>query len=145
MITNTQIRIIHTLKNIIGMPDEPYRKLLSSFDVYSSKNLTETEANIVIECLNDKVKTFKTKKLKKYDDLIGRDEEMATPLQLRKIEVVWDEICDVKDVFYQTKRLRKFIKRQYHLDDIKFLSKKQATKLIVALEKIKREKDLKAI
>jgi hypothetical protein len=51
----------------------------------------------------------------------------------------------VKDVFYQTKRLRKFIKRQYHLDDIKFLSKKQATKLIVALEKIKREKDLKAI
>ena len=41
--------------------------------------------------------------------------------------------------------LRKFVKRQCKLDDIKFLSKREASKLIAVLEKIKKEKDLKAV
>ena len=51
MVTTFQIKKIHTLKNLIGMDDDLYREILKSFDVQTSKNLTFTEASIVIENL----------------------------------------------------------------------------------------------
>ena len=48
MSTQLQIRRIHTLKTFLCMSDEVYRKMLQSFQVCSSKNLTEAEANILI-------------------------------------------------------------------------------------------------
>ena len=53
MSTSLQIKQIHTLKNILGLDDDLYREMLASFGVYSSKKLTETEANILIEILQD--------------------------------------------------------------------------------------------
>ena len=84
MRTSLQIKQIHTLKNILGLDDDLYREMLASFGVYSSKKLTETEANILIEILQDKTKKLKLAKPKKYDDLSERDSKMSTPLQLRK-------------------------------------------------------------
>ena len=68
-----------------------------------------------------------------------------TPLQLRKIEAIWWDICDSAESVKQIRSLRKFIKRQCKIDDIKFLSKREASKLIAVLEKIKSEKLLKAL
>ena len=51
MITPSQIRKIHTLKNQLGLDDDQYRELLHSFDVSSCKQLGEDEANIVIQNL----------------------------------------------------------------------------------------------
>ena len=59
MSTSLQIKQIHTLKNILGLDDDLYREMLASFGVYSSKKLTETEANILIEILQDKTKKLK--------------------------------------------------------------------------------------
>lgn len=145
MITSAQIKIIHTLKNKLCLDDDLYRDMLASFDVCSSKDLTETEAKIFIQILNDKVKILKSRIIRKYDDFAGRDDSMATPQQMRKIEAVWSDICKFKDRSQQARTLRRFTRRQYKVDDIRFLSKKQASKYIVALEKIKIEKDLKAI
>ena len=91
-----QIRQIHTLKNILGLDDDLYREMLSSFGVYSSKNLTQTEAALFISILNDKIKYTKINCNKKYDDLYGRDSEMATPPQMRKIEVLWKYVTKIK-------------------------------------------------
>ena len=88
MSTSLQIKQIHTLKNILGLDDDLYREMLASFGVYSSKKLTETEANILIEILQDKTKKLKLAKPKKYDDLSERDSKISTPLQLRKIEAI---------------------------------------------------------
>ena len=57
MSTFTQIKQIHILKNLIGLEEDLYREMLASFGVYSSKNLTETEASIFIDILNEKVAT----------------------------------------------------------------------------------------
>ena len=65
MSTQLQIKQIHTLKNILGLDDDLYRDMLASFDVCSSKSLTETEANIFISILNDKVKVLKNSGYKK--------------------------------------------------------------------------------
>ena len=95
--------------------------------------------------LNDKSKKVKPSKPKKYDDLSQRDTKMSTPLQLRKIEAIWWDICDSAESVKQIRSLRIFIQRQCKIDDIKFLSKREASKLIAVLEKIKSEKLLKAL
>jgi len=145
MITAFQIKQIHTLKNILGLDDDLYRDMLASFDVYSSKSLTETEAKIFISILNDKVKVLKNANLKKYDDFIGRSQIMATPLQLRKIEATWADICNSDDKKEQRDSLRKYIKKQFRVDDIRFMTKNKASRVIAILEQIRIKKYLKAL
>ena len=55
MASSSQIRKIHTLKNVLCLDDDLYREMLMSFDVQSSKDLTYTEAIIFTEILEDKV------------------------------------------------------------------------------------------
>lgn len=62
MSTALQIKRIHTLKTQLGIDNELYHEMLASFGVCSSKNLTETEAEILIEILNDKSKKVKPSK-----------------------------------------------------------------------------------
>ena len=67
MSTVYQIKKIHTLKNILGLDDDLYRDMLASFGVCSSKNLTQAEAQIFIEILQEKVNVLKNNIYKKYD------------------------------------------------------------------------------
>ena len=138
MSTLQQIRKIHTLKSLLCMSDEVYRKLLHSFDSVSSKTLTEAEADILISILDAKVRILN---LKKYDGFIGRDGDMATPLQLRKMEVVWKSICKNKAKKHRYKSLRRYLSLHFHINDIRFLTKERAGKIIGIMEK----KILKAV
>ena len=58
MITTSQIRIIHTLKSQLGLDDEIYKDILHSFDASSCKQLSEAEARIVIQNLQEKLDTL---------------------------------------------------------------------------------------
>ena len=49
MATISQIRKIHTLKNILDLDDDLYIEMLMSFGVRSSQELTYTEAAIFLE------------------------------------------------------------------------------------------------
>lgn len=129
-----QIKKIHALKSLLNMDENDYRKYLASFDVCSSKLLTEAEANILISVLKSQVYI---KNSQKYDELIGRDEKMATPAQLRKMEAIWSEIQNVKSPRKSKKTtLKKFLLNHFHIYDIKFLTKVKASKIIPILEKI---------
>lgn len=145
MSTVSQIKQIHTLKNILGLEDDLYRDMLASFDVCSSKNLTVTEAAIFISILNDKVKITGRNSNKKYDELAGRDSKMATPRQLRKLEASWADICTETTEEGIKKSLREFVKKQFHVDDIRFMTKSKASRIIAIFEKIKINQCLKAI
>lgn len=142
MSTTYQIKKIHTLKNVLGLDDDTYRQMLLSFDVCSSKDLTQAEAEIFIEILVNDAKNLKKNIYKKYDDFAGRDDKMATPSQLRKLEVVWADISNAED---KSATLRQFIKKQFHIDDLRFLTKSRASQIIAVLEKIKLQMCLKAI
>ena len=138
MSTQLQIRRIHTLKTFLCMSDEVYRKMLQSFQVCSSKNLTEAEANILISTLQERADKLKYK-LKKYDELKDRDEKMATPLQLRKLEATWNEIQRLKTNGRKTS-LKSYLKNHFKVDNLKFLSKTKAGKIISVLERILAKK-----
>ena len=120
------------------MSDEVYRKMLQSFQVCSSKNLTEAEANILISTLQERADKLKYK-LKKYDELKDRDEKMATPLQLRKLEATWNEIQRLKTNGRKTS-LKSYLKNHFKVDNLKFLSKTRAGKIISVLERILAKK-----
>lgn len=161
MITFAQIKRIHTLKSMLGIDDELYREMLASFaarrqraevssaacpfnaaeqaDVRTSKNLTQAEADVLIDILAQKqMSQYK----KRYETLKNRDDEMATPLQLRKIEAMWSEVCDAQD---RVKALRTFIQNKFKISDMRFVTKRVATSLIFVIEKIKQKKVLKRV
>ena len=128
MATTFQIRKIHALKNVIGMDDDLYREMLMSFDVTSSKDLTYTEAAIFVDILEDKAVAINKwiKQPKKYADL-NRTENMASDAQLRMIEGLWRDVCYFND--------DKFAKK----DDIMFLTRAKACKVIQAITAIKKK------
>ena len=142
MSTTYLIKKIHTLKNVLGLDDDTYRQMLLSFDVCSSKDLTQAEAEIFIDILQNDAKYIQKNNYKKYDEFAGRDEKMSTPSQLRKLEVVWACISKAED---KSTTLRQFIKKQFHVDDLRFLTKARASQIIAVLEKIKLQMCLKAI
>ena len=137
MATNSQIKKIHTLKKVLGIDDDLYREMLMSFGVCSSKDLTFTEAKVLLDILETRaVERNIWKKLpKKYDDLSQRD-DMATPPQLRMIKALWTEICYCKEADFVNKSLRKFLKSKFKVDDIRFLTKNKAIKVIQGIKAI---------
>ena len=79
------------------------------------------------------------KRNQKYDDLNIRDEDMATPPQLRKIEAMWRDICYIDSPEFAKQSLRKFLQNKFKIADIKFLTKKKAIKVIRAIFEIKKK------
>lgn len=139
MATISQIRKIHTLKNAIGLDDDLYREMLMSFDVQSSKNLTYTEAIIFTEILEEKAVALNRweKHPKKYEAL-HRSDNMASDAQLRMIEGMWREVSYYDNDSFAKKSLRKFLKSKFKVDDVMFLTKAKACKVIQALQAIKK-------
>jgi len=149
MISFSQIKQIHTLKSILGLDDEVYKEMLMSFGVASCKDLTFTEAKILLEILSSKaIAAGKWQKPNSnFSGLENRDNEMASPAQLRKIEAMWRDLCFEKSYAEAKKTLRKFIQNHFKVSDIRFIDKLTATKIIHVIDKIKIEKfnkDLKA-
>jgi len=141
MSTLAQIKKIHTLKNVLQLDDDLYVDMLMSFGVQSSKNLTTIEAGIFLEILEEKaVLTTKWEvRNKKYEELKSRDEDMATPAQLRMIEAIWREVCYIDTPDFAKQSLRKFIQNKFKIADIKFLTKKKAVKVIRAISAMKQK------
>lgn len=141
MSTYVQIKKIHTLKNVLHLDDDLYLDMLMSFGVQSSKDLTITEAGIFLEILEEKaVLTNKWEvRNKKYEELKFRDEDMATPAQLRMIEAIWREVCYIDSPEFAKQSLRKFIQNKFKIADIKFLTKKKAVKVIRAISVMKQK------
>lgn len=139
MATTSQIRKIHTLKNILGLDDDLYVDMLMDFGVGTSKNLTYTEAIIFIEILEDKAveRRLWVKQPKKYEEL-NRDKQMATNAQLRMIEGLWREVCYFDNDKFAKTSLRKFLKNKHKVDHVMFLTKYKASKVIQSLQAMKK-------
>jgi len=140
MATPSQIKRIHILKSLLGLDDDLYREMLMSFGVCSSKDLTFTEASVMLDILETRAEERNLWKRmpKQYEDL-NRDSKMATPPQLRMIKGLWREICYFDNNEFANKSLRKFLKTKFKIDDINFLTKTKAIKVIQAIKAIKQK------
>lgn len=139
MATISQIKKIHTLKNVLGLDDDLYRDMLMSFGVCTSKDLTYTESIVFIDILEDKAveRNLWKKQPKKYEKL-NRDDKMATDSQLRMIEGLWREVCYFDNDKFAKTSLRKFLKSKHKVDDVMFLTKYKASKVIQSIQAMKK-------
>ena len=139
MASISQIRKIHTLKSILGLDDDLYREMLMSFGVCTSKDLTFSEAGVLLDILETKAveRNLWKKEPKKYEDM-ERGNKMATPPQLRMIKGMWRDVCYFDNDNFANKSLRKFLKSKFKVDDIRFLTKAKANKVIQAIKGIKK-------
>lgn len=140
MVTNSQIKKIHTLKNILKLDNELYQEILSAYGAKSCKSLAPHLANEFIKQLEDMAVEagLWVRPNKKFSELSNRA-EMATPAQLRKIEAMWKEVAYVKDRDFIKKSLRLFLQKQFKISDLRFLEKSMVSKVIKSIESIKNK------
>ena len=144
MISNNQIKMIHTLKNKLNLDEDIYRSMLSTYNVESSKKLDFEDAKDLITKLQKmalEVGIWKKNKRRpsKYKELKGRS-EMATPAQLRMIEGMWADVSYQETPEEREKALRKFLYRIVKVSDLSFLKSTQVSKVINALKAMKWQK-----
>jgi hypothetical protein len=128
---------IHIAKKQLCLDDDTYRAMLENLTgKTSSKDLTDKQLVGVIGHLQRSGWQAKAK-AKKYDDMGKRDRHAATPAQLRLIEALWHDIYRGNN---ETLHLRQFIFRTAGVNDIRFLTKPLANKVIEGIKAVSRRK-----
>ena len=136
------IALVHIGKKELGLDESTYKfLLLGTVGKQSCKEMTLAELWRVVDFMVKKGfkigSKLKAEGPKPYDELDDRP-GMASPEQLRTIEMLWAQITNSPDF---EKSLRKFIFKIAKVSDIKFLTLEGATKVIGALKKIRKIKD----
>ncbi len=134
-----QIIKIKIAQKQCGISEDNYRDMLSGFGAVSSVDLSDSQADELIENfkkfgfkLQSKKPTIKENRFgsgkQKYNSL-GQRDGLATPGQLRKIESLWRITSESKS----DESLRKFVKKNTGVDDIIWITRPQANNIIQAL------------
>lgn len=137
------IALVHIGKKELGLDDSTYKfLLLGTVGKQSCQEMTLAELWRVVDFMVKKgFKIVESSKLKgeskPYDELDDRP-GMASPEQLRTIEMLWAQITNSPDF---EKSLRKIVFKIAKVSDLKFLTLEGATKTIGALKKIRKIKD----
>jgi hypothetical protein len=76
----------------------------------------------------------------RYGDLADRP-GMASPKQLRMIELLWKEVSDVKGFKKRKAALRSFLSNHFKVSDLRFISSEKAAKIIFGLKQMKERKN----
>jgi len=121
-------------------------QILSGYGYESCSDLKQNEALEILKMFEEKYnwipkrkktekeKTFGTGK-KKYSGF-GKRDNRATQKQMKKIEALWQDVARSKT----DESLRKFILKTTKVSDITFITKSQASNVILVLEKMKEGK-----
>ncbi|NUM72256.1 MAG: regulatory protein GemA [Ignavibacteriaceae bacterium] len=126
-ISPKQITLIHTAKSRLGISEDNYRSLLASHNAQSSKDLTADQATAVIATLAKM--GFKTAQHTRTGQarISGR--------QMHLVAKMWNEH---PAVYAKTEEaLNSFCKRITGVDKVAWLTAKQCSKLIKAIENLK--------
>jgi len=142
MATAFQIRKIHILKSKLKISDSDYREILYSYNVKSSKDMDYLNAAKLIDTLAKEAmaQNLWVELPKKYFQL-ERVNKMATPAQLRMIEGLWWELSYQRTDEFARKSLRRTLRKKLKIDDIMFLTKKDANKAINMIKAMKRDRE----
>ena len=146
VITNSQIKKIHTLVSALGWKDEWYRdNLCSYFYVESSTDLTYQQAKDYIEMLERQaISAGVWKPAAEYRKEKER-EDMATDKQNRMIRAMWSEISYEKNRKKRDLALGKLLERIVKVSHINFLLKEDVKKVVNALKAMKTAKEKKGL
>lgn len=130
------IKLIHTAKNALGLDEEAYRAILEGEGLSSSKEITSPQQfRNVMDAFRALGFPSKPSRLKKLRPTIENSGYLCTRRQLFYILGLWELASRKKD----ENSLRALVKRVAGVDDLRFLTKKQASAVILALRDIARK------
>lgn len=150
-ISRYQVKMLHVLKSKLALSEDEYRERIQDLHGFSGtcKDLSYDEADFIIskwkaEAIEKGVwKNYRpvrsgnrNNKLK-YEEL-GRRPGMASPPQLRMIEAMWKDVSKYHAEDKRARALRKFTFRITGVEDLRFLKNWQVSKIIRALEAMKK-------
>ena len=145
-INRHQIKLIHTLKGALKLPEEDYRNRVMAVHGFSDtcKDLSEEEAAELIgemekeaiekgvwkrHVVRDHGSTFGLK----YEDL-GKRKGFASPKQLRLIEALWKGVSRTHKADARQLALRRFIFRMTGVQELQWLTEDNAHGVIEAIK-----------
>lgn len=151
MPSKQQLAMIHVAKKDLNLSDDHYRTMLFvNFRVESSKDLNDSEVNRLMTMFRDLGWKGKSPRLplqggvkspgpgagmgKKYDNL-GVRPGMATPKQLRLIEVTWANNSNVREK--SPEALRRFLEHRFKISDLRFVEDRDVGKILMSVKSIK--------
>jgi len=138
-ITPAQNKKIHALKNALGLDDAVYREILAGFGVSTSRALTFSGGEELIERLErDALEIGAWRKIPSKKIGTGYREGFATPKQLDMIAALWAEVSTAP-ADKREAALRKFVTRQAKVTDLRFLRAGDASRVICALKAMNRQ------
>lgn len=137
MVTNSEIKKIHTLKNLLKLDDDLYRELLSNYDAKSCKELHPHLVNDFISHLEDMAMEagIWVKPKLNYQDLDCR-KDMPSSKQLRMLEAMWISYIGASNPNKSKKTFRKFLKNKFGVNDLRFLPKEKVSKVKKAISEM---------
>jgi hypothetical protein len=130
----SRLAIIHLAKKQCGLDEEAYRAILSGAGLSSAKDIeTDEQFNTVMKAFENLGFKTTSKKLKRCT--VPRAPGMITVPQEDYIKGLWELASRAKD----EKSLRRIVKRIGKVDDVRFLSRRNASAVILALRDICRK------
>lgn len=139
-ITPGQMRTLHMLKRNLGIDESAYREMLSAYKAESSSELSFTDAASVLTRLIADAKSLgvwvdRDRKPKVRDG-------MASPGQLAKIRVIWDEVSFTEPA-KRKRALDAFIQSRTGISCIEWLTGDAARIMLPILEAMRKQNQKK--
>lgn len=140
--SSKQRQLIGYFRKLLGIDSDTYYEIISNFGVESSKELTYSDAEQLLQDLKKQAVNmgkFELQKsnYEKYNTLSGRF-GMGTPKQLRKINVMWKQVSRQPTEELKEKALNVFLKRITGKERMNFLTQSDVSKVIKAIEKMQK-------
>jgi hypothetical protein len=141
-------RTIHALVARIGMPDEDYRALLwDRYKASSSKGLTAAQAGDLVICLHgllpeaDRVAHPHPRDAagtrKRWEHLAGRDEEWATPAQLRMLEAAWVQRSRAETLRAKQDAFKEFVRSRFNRATPSWIQREDVGRILLAIGNVR--------
>lgn len=119
---------------LLGMDETGYRDLLrDNYGVASSKELTPAQLQELGRILQGKLNGKRTSR-KRYADMGGRTQGMASPAQLRAIEAMWMGVSTQPTTDDKRAALDSMCQRITGIRTVRWLTKAAAKNLIKAIQ-----------
>jgi len=143
-----QIKRIHVLKSALKLNDDSYRDMLSGYNASSCKSLDfAAAAELIVKMdsllLRMRVDSSRPQTQKKFDEL-GDRPGMASPAQLRKIDIMWRNVSRQTDQKSRDHARDSFIDRICKIKKIEWLEPSHVKMVIKALEKMIKTEAIKS-
>ena len=142
-----QRQMIGYFRKLLKLDDDTYRDMLSGFGVNSSLQLEYNDANSLIDVLKANAVKMgfyepKLNNYQKYENLKNRPRGMATPAQLKLINVLWKSVSTKETDAQKEIALNRFIHNITGKNHIHFLEQDDVKKVIKAIKTMQIQQNL---